>query len=323
MSALTISCKSALVVASLIAGLAQGDQATEIDSITLLQASVQVEAQLQQSTHKELAGAELPGEYSLSNELGCENKEAAAPKMPASFIELKKMSAPPAMFKDLFGPVRFTPEAESGDPAGATVLRGLLELMIIGIIFDGIRRWRLQQQNQDGSKQKVATSAAQEAEAAEEAAWLAMVTAASTGSETNFEKAIISKPSMSRTDTWGCTPLHFAAAGGSAAITNCMLKKGVEVDPLDASEETPLHFAARAGHGPICEMLLDAGADINAVNAQDMTPLVVSGHANQESVCRLLANRGAGCGGLTDDQLPPLVVSQLVQKVFANICGPA
>lgn len=317
-----ISYTSALVVASLIAGLAHAEQATNVDSVTLLQASVQVEAQLQETTLEEPAGAEGLGEYSFSDEIGCENKEAAAPKMPASFIELKYMSSPPAMLKEL-GPLRFTPEAESGDPPGASVLRGFLELMIVGIILDGIRRWRLQQHEQDTTKQGVSTSAAREAEVAEEAAWLAMVAAASTGNDTEFEQAIISKASISRTDAWGCTPLHFAAAGGSAAIANCMVEKGAEIDPRDANEETPLHLAARAGHGPICEALLNAGADINAVNAQDMTPLVVSGHANQESVCRLLAERGAGCGGLADDQLPPLVVSQLLQKVFARICAPA
>jgi len=300
---------SALLVAGLLAGLAQGTP--EIDSVTLLQAQVQAETQLL----KEPAEVQEPADYGLANELACSSKEAVAPKMPAAFIE---PAAPVKTLQEHIAAVRLTPEAESGDPPGAGVLRAFLELMIIVIIFDGIRRWRLQKQ--DAGKPK-ATNPARQVEAAEEAAWIAMVNAASAGNSENFEKALSSKPSVSRTDTWGCTALHFAAAGGSATITAELLKKGVEVDPLDASDETPLHFAARAGHAPICDLLIGAGANINAVNVQDMTPFVIAGHANQEPACRLLADRGAGVAGLTDEQLPPLVVSQLVRKVFDNIVG--
>lgn len=299
------SMKCVLIATGLLAGLAQG--ASDLDSVTLLQGQIMAEM-LEIQSQKDLASyeAEPAREYNLPDDPTCSNEKAQKerPKQPsASFATLKESIAS----------VRLTPEAESGDPAGAGVLRAFLELMIIALFCDGIRRWRLQKKDIG----KTNPSPVQEAEAAEEAAWLAMVTAASTANDVNFQKALSSRPSVSRTDPWGCTPLHFAAAGGSASITAELLKKGVEVDALDASDETPLHFAARAGHATICDLLVDARANINAANVQDMTPLVVAGHANQEATCRLLADHGAGCGGLADEQLPPLVVSQLVRKVFA------
>jgi hypothetical protein len=306
---------SALFVTSLIACLAHAEHVSEIDyeeeadHHSFLQAAVQVEAD---SAPKEAAHAETAADYNLVDELAaCESKEEA---QPTAFIELP---APGATQQERLQSVHLTPATESEDPPGASVLRAFLLSMVVVIIVDSMRRWRLQ----DASKLAAATadSAQEAANLAEEAAWLAMVNAASTGNAVGFEKAISSKPSVSRTDAWGCTPLHFAAAGGSATITAELLKKGVEVDPLDASDETPLHFAARAGHAPICELLLGAGANINAVNLEDMTPFVVAGHANKETACSLLADRGAGVAGLSDEKLPPLVVSQLVRKVFAAL----
>jgi len=213
--------------------------------------------------------------------------------------------------------VRLTPEGETGDPAGASALRALLGVAIIAIVFDSMRRWRLQKKeatkaNDDGSRP------AKAAKSDSESTWLEMVNAASYADEAKFAKALQRGASVSRTDTWGCSALHFAAAGGSTAIATELINRGAEVDALDASEETPLHFAARAGHAPVCEVLLDAGAKIDAVNVQDLTPFVVAGRASQESSCSLLADRGAGVAGMSDEHLPPLVVSQLVRKVFAG-----
>merc|ERR1719240_989406 len=110
--------------------------------------------------------------------------------------------------------------------------------------------------------------------------------AAKDGNADRFNAALQSKPRLAQADAWGCTPLHFAAAGGSVCIVSTLLKAGVEIDALDGNNETPLHFAGRAGHANICELLSEAGA------------------------------KAGGVHGMADKDMQPLVVSQLVQKVF-------
>lgn len=308
MPAVMTPLKIALVLASVIATFAYDRQpVSDDDSVTLLQGAIQ-EKSSKHAADVQIEPVEPASEYNLPESAACTTRE-----VPAKFIE---PIHPASVIVEHIKSVRLTPEAESGDPPGAYVLRATLELLIIVIIFDGMRRWQLQKQ-ETAKTEVTACKRVHDAEAAAEAAWIEMVNAATAADVASFEKALGQGPSVTRTDTWSCTPLHFAAAGGSMAIATELLKRGAEVDAVDASEETPLHFAARAGHSPICELLLGAGAKIDAVNVQEMTPFVVAGHANQEAACRLLADHGAGVAGLYDEQLPPLVVSQLVRKVFA------
>lgn len=227
--------------------------------------------------------------------------------MPTSFVE--PISAPEKT------PV--VTVSASSDPPGSGALKAMLQLMIIALVFDGMRRWHLQKQGARKHEDSI-KSLAQSEEAAVEAAWIDMVNAAASGDMNSFEMALNHKPRLMQADTWGCTPLHFAAVGGSVAIGTELLKRGVDVDALDASEETPLHFAARAGHAPICELLLGSGANIDAVNVEGMTPLVLAGHENADAACRLLADRGAGVAGMADEKLPVLVVRLVVEKVLAT-----
>jgi len=288
----------------------EAEQDLEPQALSLLQAQVQVVSAPEVDAQDDHAGA-----YSLADTLACASKEQVQSEMSVAFA---KPATPGAVLSQQMQLVRLTPVAEAGDPPGADMFRAALMLMIIMIFVDGTRRWVLQKQ--DASSRK---AAANTAEAAKEGAWVEMVNAASAGDVARFQKALNGSPRVSRTDTWGCTSLHFAAAGGSHAIATELLKRGLDVDALDANDETPLHFAARAGHAHICAVLLDAGAKVNAVNAQDVTPLVVAGQAKQESVCILLADRGAGVAGLADEDLPPMVVIQLMQKIFAAVASTA
>jgi hypothetical protein len=208
------------------------------------------------------------------------------------------------------------------DPPGAGTLKAVLLLMTVLIFVDGIRRWRLQKQEAREAAQvrTKAAEAAAEHEAAVERTWVEMVTAAAAGDVSGFRQAAQVRPGppVKREDPWGCTPLHFAATGGSTEVVADLLKCGAEVDALDACDETALHFAARAGHKGVCEVLLGSRANIDAMNVRDMTPLIVAGHANKEPVCRFLADKGATVGGMADEDLPPLVVSQIVRKVLGS-----
>lgn len=244
-------------------------------------------------------------EYRLTDSLNCASQKIDA-TLPTSSVKPVLLEETPSVAV-----------STSTDPPGSGALKAVLYLMIIILILDGMRRWRLQKQCTQ-KPEDAENNLAKIAEAAAEAAWIDMVNAAASGDMNSFEMALNHKPKLMKADTWGCTPLHFAAVGGSMAISTELLNRGVDVDALDANEETPLHFAARAGHSPICDLLLGSGAKIDAVNVQGMTPLVLAGRANAESACRLLSDRGAGVSGMADEDLPPLVVSLVVQKVFAS-----
>lgn len=291
-------------ISFILANVVGVSRASASDMVTMLQATVQEKSAATIVDHED----EQVDQYRLMDTLKCASKDKHTSSEPSSFIQ------PGAV-------VQATGEDEavvstSSDPPGAGCLKTVLELMILFIIFDGMRRWHLQkhQAQKDGG----ATSGMTEDRgAAAEVAWMDMVTSATKCEVNRFEKALKQKPEMMQADAWGCTPLHFAAAGGSDAIVSQVLRFEVDVNASDASGETPLHFAARAGHASICELLLDAGAKIDAANVRGMTPLVVAGHANAVTACRLLADRGAGVAGLSDEDLPPLVVSQMIRKVFA------
>jgi len=299
-----MSFKAALIASSIVVIHAIGDT----DSVILLQGQI---TQKTAGNVETAADNAEPSSYNLPHSPVCEGQEAVKPRILASAM---KPATPAASFAQHIKPLRLTPEAESGDPAGADTLRAFLELAVVAIIFDSGRRLMLRKkeasQQKDAQPVKIANSDA-------DAAWLELVTAASEADLCKFEKALQRSPSVKRSDTWGCTALHFAAAGGSTEIATELLKRGADVDAPDANEETPLHFAARAGHTSICEMLLDAGAKMDTVSSQELTPFVLAGQANQEAACRLLADRGARVAGMADETLPLLVVSQLLEKLFA------
>jgi hypothetical protein len=200
------------------------------------------------------------------------------------------------------------------EPYGAATLKAALEVMVVILFVDGLRRWRLQQQEKEGLEK--AKAAVAETDTEVDRAWQELVLAATAGDELGVEKALTDKMPVQRTDMWGCAPLHFAAVGGSVKFASDLLKRGAEVDALDACNESALHFAARAGHPGICEVLLNSGANVNLVNDQKMTPLVVAGHAKQEATCRFLADNSGHAGGMADQDLPPLVICQVMRKVL-------
>ena len=65
-----------------------------------------------------------------------------------------------------------------------------------------------------------------------------------------------------RTSTGGVTPLHYAAASGSADAVTALLDHGAEVDARErAWQQTPLMFAAATGRTEVVRVLTAAGAD--------------------------------------------------------------
>jgi len=304
----------ALRIAFVSAGIAtifarQSNNLSEDDALVLLQGAVEIQSQRSKDQVVDLE-ADDNHEYKLAEPLSCAPEKGAIVEPVVSFAEHgavapeeSAMAAPEEL-----------EEAEE-DPPGTAAVKMALQLGIVLLICDGLRKWHLQTQSVKKSSQCNQAKPDQSGAAAH-AAWVQMVKAAKIGDECSFEEALAHNPVIMQSDAWGCTPLHFAAAGGSTAIASKLLKLGADVDALDAIDETPLHIAARIGGVSFCDLLLKARADIDAVNNKGMSPLILAGHANQEPTCRFLANNGAGAAGLLDEELPPLVVSQLVRKVL-------
>jgi hypothetical protein len=278
-----------LAVASVVA-----DPDLMVDTVSFIQSQLQEKT----LTHTKEHDADVQDGYKLADE--CANE-----KPP-----LVQLADPLVIDEETY---KVAIAATTSEPAGADTLKRALEFMIIALFLDGLRRGFVKSQ---GREPKDAEVACQD-KASATAAWNEMMDAAKNGNVKQFNAAILRKPSVTRTDMWGCTPLHFAAMGGSMDIASKLLQQGADVDAMEANYETPLHFAARADNALICELLANAGAKVDVLNAQGMTPLMVAGNANAKTACALLVGRCGGVSGVADEDLPPLVVSKIVQKMFA------
>jgi len=290
----------------------QTNSLSEDDSVVLLQGAVEIQSQRSKENKVDLE-ADDKDKYKLAEPLSC------APKEGALVQPLVSMAGDGAAAPDesaVAAPDELK-EAEE-DPPGTAVVKMALQLGIVLLICDGLRKWHLQRQLVEEKSSQCKQAKPAQAAVAAQAAWVQMVKAAKSGDECSFEEALAHNPVIMQSDAWGCTPLHFAAAGGSTAIASKLLTLGADVDALDAIDETPLHIAARTGGVPFCDLLLKARAHIDAVNNKGMSPLVLAGHADQEPTCRFLADNGAGVAGLLDEELPLLVVSQFVRKVLTS-----
>ena len=95
-------------------------------------------------------------------------------------------------------------------------------------------------------------------------------------------------------DTWGRTPLHYAARFGRKEIAELLLAEGADVSAKnDYLGWTPLHTAAYTGHRAIAELLIAKGAVVNAKDDHDETPLDWSIMGGEPKTADLLRKHGA------------------------------
>ncbi|RYP04796.1 hypothetical protein DL764_004212 [Monosporascus ibericus] len=87
--------------------------------------------------------------------------------------------------------------------------------------------------------------------------------------------------SMLQADSFGRTPLSWAACGGSVSVAPLLLESGCDVNRCDKGgydqnedSQTPLFAAASNGRAETVKILLDAGADAKIADNSGQTPLL-------------------------------------------------
>jgi uncharacterized protein len=94
----------------------------------------------------------------------------------------------------------------------------------------------------------------------------------------------------------GNQPLQAAAAGGSTAAVELLLRAGADPNHKSHGAYTALDIAAQQGNLGMLRALLAAGADVNTATDTGKTPLDFAIEANHEAAVDLLEGAGATSG---------------------------
>jgi len=89
----------------------------------------------------------------------------------------------------------------------------------------------------------------------------------------------------------GVTPLHSAAAGGSAEIVHLLLAAGAAPNARQNGGFTPLHAAAQNGDESMARDLLDHGAAVDVATDDGRTALAIAEEQGHDEVAALLRER--------------------------------
>jgi uncharacterized protein len=87
------------------------------------------------------------------------------------------------------------------------------------------------------------------------------------------------------------TPLHSAAAGGSAEIVHLLLVAGAEANARQNGGFTALHAAAQNGDTAMARDLLDHGANVDPSTEDGRTALAIAEEQGHDEVAALLRER--------------------------------
>jgi hypothetical protein len=87
----------------------------------------------------------------------------------------------------------------------------------------------------------------------------------------------------------GWAPLHYAAAGGDAGITELLIKRGADLNARAVAGFTPLMMAAREGQEEAVRVLLRAGADATLANSEGLNAAQMAQRADKPRIAAAIA----------------------------------
>ena len=79
------------------------------------------------------------------------------------------------------------------------------------------------------------------------------------------------------------TGLHLAARNGHVKVCQELIKRGANLDAVDAMGQTPLHRASFWDHTQVVQLLIDSGADFTIMDDMMQTAfeLAAQGHSSK------------------------------------------
>jgi ankyrin repeat protein len=125
--------------------------------------------------------------------------------------------------------------------------------------------------------------------------------AAQNGHEAVVKQLLEKGTDIDLKDGFGCTPLSLAADNGQEAVVKQLLEKGADLDSKNQFNRTPLLLAARNGYEAVVKHLLDKCADIDTKDKYNHTPLSWAAQNGHEAVVKQLLDKGADID--TKDQI--------------------
>ena len=95
-------------------------------------------------------------------------------------------------------------------------------------------------------------------------------------------------------DSYGRTPLSWAASNGHEVVVKLLLEKGAQLECNDKYGRTPLSWAAGNGHEAVVKLLLEKGAQLESKDTEyGQTPLSWAAENGNDAVVKLLVEKGA------------------------------
>src|SRR5258708_6153423 len=109
-------------------------------------------------------------------------------------------------------------------------------------------------------------------------------------------QSLIKSSGVQAKDPRGTTPLHFAAAWGSAEAVRILLAAGTDPNARNAFDATPLMWSATEPEK--VRMLIAQGADVNAKSKMGRTAIwIAAANDGSSAVVKLLLEKGAKLDG--------------------------
>ncbi len=113
------------------------------------------------------------------------------------------------------------------------------------------------------------------------------------GNKKDIEKIIQNGTSLSQSDLYGFTPLHYAAMSGHLGSIEQILRHPIDLEQKDFNGKTALHHASFHHHASIVLALLNHGARVNSIDHDGITPLHECAITNDLRTCSILIQHGA------------------------------